>query len=1062
MKKYLLFIISAFILVFTLSSCDTSDLENEYHDFHVAYNEEGHYDLCDCGHKEHEEAHIFSDAIHVIQKESCSQEGIYEYHCVGCDYKKEVRKDKLPHEFGDWETTVEATCLNQGQQKRVCKNCGYEEFRDTNKAPHTPVAYDTVDADCTHEGHTGGAYCSVCKEELSAQTTIDKTAHTYGEWTIVDNSTCTSIGSAERECSVCGHKEHKTLDKLSHTVTPYEEDPSTCIHKGHTGGSYCSECGTVLEERTELELANHKYGDWIVTDEPSCTQIGHAKRECEVCGNTEYKELEKLAHTPVAYTDLEANCQHEGHIGGTYCSKCNQELTPYTVLDKTSHSFGDWITTQEPDCIHKGQAKRICSVCNYEEYKELDYTNHKSTSYEDKAASCTEEGHTGGTYCSVCHAELTPYTVIPVTNHNYGAWTTSIEATCTHIGQEVRVCKDCNHEEYREVAIKPHTATPYTDLDASCTHEGHTGGTYCSVCNIELTPYTVIDKTAHTYGDWSTVQYPTCISQGQAKRECISCGHEDYKYLDMIDHTPIPGEAKASTCIEPGHTEGSYCSFCHKELEAPTELPLGSHNYSIETITKNPTLNNEGELTHTCSVCGDSYTTSIDKLPLTQQLWYQSLGNENFVNKSMELYYQDMNLNKEYDILIENKDGKKYVRIYDHATSKVYEYYYDGHEVVESAVEGYRHRKYNELNDPYITYFETIASNAVYFSSFSYDKVERKDGYFLANGIETKNYKGNTETATVGIQIADNLLIEMFAYSSANYFINIQSITDSTTIIIPTATHHHVVDGKCEICNEQYYTYQATKDNMNLSYYVNKNNKSVEFDYDFITNQDDVTFLYPTYTESGNIKRFTILYYEGSSNYYSKQVKSYTINSNKLLKITFKDYSTQRLLLLNDGTAIIASSDSAYAKNPYNGNPVGQTFDLVQADKTIRYYIKSDTEIVITEYKEINYYIIGNKQFINFNSRTIDKVFGYTFMSDNGNGVKPDGSHDYIYFVLNSDFTLEINYTYLNNPAFSVVTFKSIEGYYNQGGKEFYIYFMADNENYVLHYNTTNIEISKI
>lgn len=62
-----------------------------------------------------------------------------------------------------------------------------------------------------------------------------------------------------------------------------------------------------------------------------------------------------------------------------------------------------------------------------------------------------------------------------------------------------------------------------------------------------------------------------------------------------------------------------------------------------------------------------------------------------------------------------------------------------------------------------------------------------------------KNYKGNTETATVVIQIADNGLIEMFAYSSANYFINIQSITDSTIIIIPTATHHHIVDSKCEI-----------------------------------------------------------------------------------------------------------------------------------------------------------------------------------------------------------------------------------------------------------------------
>lgn len=249
---------------------------------------------------------------------------------------------------------------------------------------------------------------------------------------------------------------------------------------------------------------------------------------------------------------------------------------------------------------------------------------------------------------------------------------------------------------------------------------------------------------------------------------------------------------------------------------------------------------------------------------------------------------------------------------------------------------------------------------------------------------------------------------------------------------------------------------------MNLSYYANKNNKSVEFDYNFITNQDDVTFLYPTYTESNNIKRFTTLYYEGSSNYYSKQVKSYTINSNKLLKTTYKDYSIQRLLLLNDVTAITVTSDSAYASNPYNGNPVGQTFDLIQADKTIRYYIKSDSDIVITEYKEINYYIIGDKQFINFNSRTIDKVFGYTYMLDNGNGVKPDGSHDYIYFVLSSDFNLEIDYTYLNNPAFSVVTFQLIEGYYNQGGKEFTIYFRGDNVDYKLYYNSSNIEISKV
>ena len=83
-------------------------------------------------------------------------------------------------------------------------------------------------------------------------------------------------------------------------------------------------------------------------------------------------------------------------------------------------------------------------------------------------------------------------------------------------------------------------------------------------------------------------------------------------------------------------------------------------------------------------------------------------------------------------------------------------------------------------------------------------------------------------------------------------------------------------------------------------------------------------------------------------------------------------------------------------------------------------------------------------------------------MSDNGNGVKPDGSHDYIYFVLLSNFNLEIDYTYLNNPDFSVVTFQLIEGYYNQGGKEFTIYFRGDNVDYKLHYNSSNIEISKV
>ena len=59
MKKYLLFIISAFILVFTLSSCDTSDLENEYHDFHIEYNDEGWLFTRDDGQMLHPGTYLF-------------------------------------------------------------------------------------------------------------------------------------------------------------------------------------------------------------------------------------------------------------------------------------------------------------------------------------------------------------------------------------------------------------------------------------------------------------------------------------------------------------------------------------------------------------------------------------------------------------------------------------------------------------------------------------------------------------------------------------------------------------------------------------------------------------------------------------------------------------------------------------------------------------------------------------------------------------------------------------------------------------------------------------------
>lgn len=97
--------------------------------------------------------------------------------------------------------------------------------------------------------------------------------------------------------------------------------------------------------------------------------------------------------------------------------------------------------------------------------------------------------------------------------------------------------------------------------------------------------------------------------------------------------------------------------------------------------------------------------------------------------------------------------------------------------------------------------------------------------------------------------------------------------------------------------------------------------------------------------------------------------------------------------------------------------------------------------------------------FTDFNSRKLESVLDRTF-SSYSDGKKHDGTQGYIYFKLSYDFKLQIDYDHIPGAPFSAIKFLNITGYYTNKS-DFKIYFMADNENYVLHYNG-NVTISKI
>lgn len=52
-------------------------------------------------------------------------------------------------------------------------------------------------------------YCTVCAA------TIDNATHSFSAWAVTKEPTYTSTGTDERSCSVCGHKETRTVDRLT-------------------------------------------------------------------------------------------------------------------------------------------------------------------------------------------------------------------------------------------------------------------------------------------------------------------------------------------------------------------------------------------------------------------------------------------------------------------------------------------------------------------------------------------------------------------------------------------------------------------------------------------------------------------------------------------------------------------------------------------------------------------------------------------------------------------------------------------------------------------------------
>lgn len=416
----------------------------------------------------------------------------------------------------------------------------------------------------------------------------DACEHSFGEWQVTQQATCTQDGEEERKCSLCGKTETRTVDALGHTG-----GQATCEQQ-----AICDRCG-----KPYGELAEHVLGAFAVTVEATCTQNGERRAECSVCGHPVTEAIPAKGHSGEWKVVAEPRCFDDGErqrictvcdeleeeaipaygqhdlkdatcVGGKECTRCN-----YVEGDGKGHVFGEWTATQPATCTENGIEARRCLICGDEQTRTLLKTGHSGEWETVEAPTCTTNG-TEGRYCTECgmFESRTAYR----TGHT-GEWVEIVAANCTENGYSERTCLTCGLTE-RKTLYAGHVYGDWWETVApTCTETGYERR-FCINCGSQQDRE--VAKIPHT-GEWTVIVQPTCTENGAKMRTCEVCGQGENAVVEKLGH-----EMSAGSCTEP-----SVCARC-----GYTEY--GGHVYDEGYVIIDPDCERHGIVWQTCTVCG--------------------------------------------------------------------------------------------------------------------------------------------------------------------------------------------------------------------------------------------------------------------------------------------------------------------------------------------------------------------------------------------------------------------------------------------------------------------------
>lgn len=236
--------------------------------------------------------------------------------------------------------------------------------------------------------------------------------------------------------------------------------------------------------------------------------------------------------------------------------------------------------------------------------------------------TCTEDGLTEGSHCSVCKKVLVEQTVIPAKGH-VSVYVGEVAASCTRGGTSAgHKCSTCGtildgcgstsplgHDEEVVSGKAPvHTQTQLVN--------GLMDGKRCKRCGVTTVAQQTIvaqhNMVSGNGGDRPAHQDSTCTAEGWDDQKCSVCGLVKTTVIAKKDHTRVaPSNSgnyiyhKDPTCTEAGYQD-YICSVCRTNLGRDV-IPALGHIEVIDGSDSAPTCGDMGyRARRYCSRCGDT------------------------------------------------------------------------------------------------------------------------------------------------------------------------------------------------------------------------------------------------------------------------------------------------------------------------------------------------------------------------------------------------------------------------------------------------------------------------